>query len=146
MVRVEYVKLEPGAWAPERMTEGSAGFDLRACLGESVEIGTGQVVLVPTGLSLAIPPGHEGQLRPRSGLALKHGVTLANSPGTIDCDYRGPVGILLVNHGKAPFRVSSGERIAQLVIAPVVAATFDLVETLDVTSRGAGGFGHTGRS
>lgn len=146
MVRVEYVKLESGAWAPERMTEGSAGFDLRACLREPVEIGSGQVVLVPTGLSLAIPPGHEGQLRPRSGLALKYGVTLANSPGTIDCDYRGPVGILLVNHGKAPFRVSPGERIAQLVIAPVVAATFDLVETLDATSRGAGGFGHTGRA
>jgi len=145
MVRVEFLKLDPAAAPPERMTSGSAGFDLRACLESPIEIPAGEVVLVPTGLALAIPSGFEGQLRPRSGLALKHGVTLANSPGTIDCDYRGPVGILLVNHGRAPFCVQPGERIAQLVIAPVAGAQFEEVGTLEQTSRGAGGFGHTGR-
>jgi dUTP pyrophosphatase len=145
MVQVEFMKLDPGARPPERMTGGAAGFDLRACLPEPMVIEAGRVVLVPTGLALAIPPGFEGQIRPRSGLALKHGVTVANSPGTIDCDYRGPVGILLVNLGATAFRVEPGERIAQLVIAPVSSATFLEVEALDATGRGAGGFGHTGR-
>ena len=145
MIRVEFMKLDAAARAPERMTEGASGFDLRACMPEPMDIEAGQVVLVPTGLALAIPPGFEGQIRPRSGLALKHAVTVANSPGTIDCDYRGPVGILLVNLGRAPFRIEPGERIAQIVIAPVSAARFEEVEALDGTPRGAGGFGHTGR-
>jgi dUTP pyrophosphatase len=145
MVRVEYMKLEPGAWAPERMTPGSAGLDLRACLAAPVVIESGRVALVPTGLAVAIPAGHEGQIRPRSGLALRHGVTLANSPGTIDSDYRGPVGVILINLGPAPFRVEPGDRIAQLVVAPVAHSSFEEVETLETTTRGQGGFGHTGR-
>lgn len=145
MVVVEFMKLDPEAFPPEKMTAGAAGFDLKACVREPVEIPPGRVLLVPTGLAVAIPEGFEGQVRPRSGLALKHGVTVANSPGTIDCDYRGPLGILLINHGPASFRVNPGERIAQLVIAPVHAATFREVESLDVTARGTGGFGHTGR-
>jgi dUTP pyrophosphatase len=145
MIQVEFMKLDPGAHPPEKMTDGASGFDLRACLAEPLEIGAGQVVLVPTGLAVAIPGGFEGQVRPRSGLALKHAVTVANSPGTIDCDYRGPLGILLVNLGRTPFIVTSGERIAQLVIAPVAPAVFREVDTLEATRRGAGGFGHTGR-
>jgi dUTP pyrophosphatase len=101
--------------------------------------------IVPTGLRVKIPDGFEIQIRPRSGLALKHGITLPNTPGTIDSDYRGPLGVLLVNLGAAPYVVSHGERIAQMIVAPVVQARFDLVETLDDTARGAGGFGSTGR-
>jgi dUTP pyrophosphatase len=102
--------------------------------------------LVPTGLRLAIPAGFEVQIRPRSGLALKHGITLPNSPGTIDSDYRGPLGVILMNAGDAPFAVRHGERIAQMVLAPVVQAQFDLVAHLPETDRGSGGFGSTGRS
>jgi len=145
MVRVEYMKLEPGAFAPERMTPGSAGLDLRACLSAPVVIESGRVALVPTGLAVAIPEGYEGQVRPRSGLALQHGVTVANSPGTIDSDYRGPVGVILINLGPVPFRVGPGDRIAQLVVAPVARSSFEEVETLETTARGQGGFGHTGR-
>jgi dUTP pyrophosphatase len=143
-VRVEFSRLDARAAAPERMTPGSAGFDLRACLAEPVELPPGGRVLVPTGLVVAIPEGFEGQVRPRSGLALRHGVTLANSPGTIDSDYRGPLGVLLINLGRDAFRVEHGDRIAQLVISSVTAAEFTEVTTLDATSRGGGGFGHTG--
>lgn len=146
MVRIEYLKLKAGAQAPEKMTEGSAGFDLRACLEEPVTLEPHRAVLVPTGLALAIPPGYEGQIRPRSGLALKYGVTLANSPGTIDSDYRGPLNVILVNHGSDLFTVKSGDRIAQLVIARVEPVRFEEAPELGGTSRGGGGFGHTGTS
>ncbi len=140
------MKLGPGARAPERMTEGAAGYDLRACLESPVILQPGRATLVPTGLALAIPGGFEGQIRPRSGLALKHGVTLANSPGTIDSDYRGPVNIILVNHGAEPFHVNTGDRIAQLVIARVEPVRFEETNELGRTERAEGGFGHTGTS
>ncbi len=135
---------------PAYATAGAAGADIRANLPEDAR--TGGLTLhpmerrvVPTGLRLAIPAGFEVQLRPRSGLALKHGITLINTPGTIDSDYRGPLGVLLVNLGAAPFVVTHGERIAQMVLAPVAQAGFRLVDSLDDTARGEGGFGSTGR-
>ena len=144
-VEVEFVRLDPRAAPPERMTEGAAGFDLRACLAEPLEVAAGGRALVPTGLSLAIPAGYEGQIRPRSGLARSQGLTILNAPGTIDSDYRGPVGILLVNLGEVTCRIEHGERIAQLVIAPVVRSEFLERPRLGATDRGDGGFGHTGR-
>ena len=134
---------------PERRTAGSAGYDLSAAVEADLEIGPGERVAVPTGFAVAIPPGFEGQMRPRSGLALKHGVTLINAPGTIDSDYRGELHVLLWNTGDAPFLVRRGERVAQLLIAPVIEAKWELVESADAlgdTPRGSGGFGHTGRS
>jgi len=128
------------------MTDGAAGLDLAAALDSSMTIAPGDRALVPTGLALAIPPGFEGQVRPRSGLAVKHGVTCLNSPGTIDADYRGEVKVLLINHGREPFVVQNGERIAQLVIAPVTRAQLAEVTELPDSARGAGGFGSTGRS
>lgn len=124
----------------------AAGADLAAAVaeGESLSIPPEGRMLVPTGFALAIPAGYEGQVRPRSGLAAKHGVTVLNAPGTIDADYRGEVQVLLVNHGERPFAVIRGMRIAQLVIAPVTAAAFGEVESLPDTTRGAGGFGSTG--
>jgi dUTP pyrophosphatase len=130
---------------PSRMTEGSSGFDLHAAIRESIVLEPGQRILVPTGWSMAIPIGWEGQIRPRSGLALKHGITALNSPGTIDADYRGEVGVILIHHGQEPFTIQRGERIAQLVIQPVPAVQWAEVVELDDTERGAGGFGHTGR-
>jgi len=134
---------------PEYATAGAAGADLRANLDEAdraegVTIAPGARVLVPTGLRMAIPPGFEVQIRPRSGLALKHGVTVANAPGTIDSDYRGPVGVILINLGAAAFVIEHGARIAQMVVAPVVQAKIAEVAALDQTARGAGGFGSTG--
>ena len=124
----------------------AAGADLAAAVaeGESLSIPPEGRMLVPTGFALAIPAGYEGQVRPRSGLAAKHGVTVLNAPGTIDADYRGEVQVLLVNHGERPFAVIRGMRIAQLVIAPVTAAAFAEVESLPDTTRGAGGFGSSG--
>lgn len=145
-VAIEFVRLDSRATAPEKMTDGAAGYDLRACLAEPIELAAGGRALVPTGLSLAIPAGFEGQIRPRSGLALKHGLTVLNAPGTIDSDYRGPVGILLVNLGETTSRIEHGDRIAQIVIAPVVRAEFLERTTIGATERGPGGFGHTGRS
>ena len=135
---------------PAYETEGAAGADLRANLPpeyreEGLEIAPGARALVPTGLRVALPAGWEMQVRPRSGLALRHGVTLANAPGTIDADYRGPLGVILVNLGEAPYRVLHGERIAQAVIAPCAQARIVAVDVLDATARGAGGFGSTGR-
>ena len=132
---------------PSYETAGAAGADLRANFPDrgGVEITPGARELVPTGLRLAIPAGYEVQLRPRSGLALKHGITLPNSPGTIDSDYRGPLGVIVMNAGTEPFRVAHGDRIAQMVVAPVVQGIFRLVEALDDTARGEGGFGSTGR-
>ncbi|PYE84802.1 dUTP diphosphatase [Pseudoroseicyclus aestuarii] len=140
---------DPEVPLPEYQTAGAAGADLRANLPEA-QRGTGMLLapgaraLVPTGLRLAIPEGYEVQLRPRSGLALKHGITLPNSPGTIDSDYRGPLGVIVMNAGEAPFTVEHGMRIAQMVLAPVLRARFELAEALDETTRGGGGFGSTG--
>ena len=135
---------------PAYETPGAAGADIRANLpadmrSAGVELAPGDRALIPTGLRMEIPSGHEVQLRPRSGLALKHGVTLPNTPGTIDADYRGPVGVILINLGTSPFTVTHGERIAQMVLAPVTRAKFDEVEVLSDTERGSGGFGSTGR-
>lgn len=132
---------------PSYESAGAAGADLRANFPDrsAVEIAPGARALVPTGLRMSIPVGYEVQVRPRSGLALKHGVTVANAPGTIDSDYRGEVGVILVNLGSEPFVVTHGERIAQMVVAPVVQAALEVVEALDETARGAGGFGSTGR-
>ncbi|MDR9394833.1 dUTP diphosphatase [Roseovarius sp. SYSU LYC5161] len=133
---------------PRYETDGSAGADLRANFPQDrragIVLAPGARALVPTGLRLAIPEGYEVQLRPRSGLALKHGITLPNSPATIDGDYRGPLGVILMNAGEADFRVTHGARIAQMVVAPVVRAVFETVESLAPTARGAGGFGSTG--
>ncbi|MEK0165314.1 dUTP diphosphatase [Phaeobacter sp. JH20_36] len=132
---------------PAYQTSGAAGADLRANLPDraSLTLAPGARALVPTGLRLAIPEGYEVQIRPRSGLALKHGITLPNTPGTIDSDYRGPLGVIVMNAGEAAFDIAHGDRIAQMVVAPVLRAEFQLVETLDETPRGSGGFGSTGQ-
>ena len=130
---------------PRYMTDGAAGMDVVAAVLEELVLEPGQRALVPTGLRLAVPDGYEVQVRPRSGLALRHGISQVNAPGTIDSDYRGEVGVLLVNLGQEPFVVRRGERIAQLVVAPVARAGVELVASLDETERGSGGFGHTGR-
>ena len=129
---------------PAYETAGAAGADLRANLTAPVTLAPGARALIPTGLRMAIPDGFEVQIRPRSGLALKHGMTLLNTPGTIDSDYRGPLGVIMVNLGQDPFEVIHGMRIAQMVVAPVVQAGFRAVAQLDDTARGAGGFGSTG--
>ena len=131
---------------PEYQTAGAAGMDLRAALAEAVTLSPGERRFVKTGLSLAIPHGFEGQVRPRSGLALRHGIGMVNTPGTIDSDYRGPVGVILVNLGAEPFVVEPLARIAQMVIAPVTRAEFALSDDLGATERGSGGFGSTGTS
>lgn len=133
---------------PAYETTGSAGMDLRAAIGdgEVLEIAPGARAAVPTGLVFEIPDGFEGQVRPRSGLALRHGITCLNTPGTVDADYRGEVKVLLINLGDAPFTIERGERIAQMVIAPVTQAGWEVVTELSATARGAGGFGSTGRS
>lgn len=128
---------------PRYMTPGAAGLDL--CADEAVELSPGERRLVPTGLSLEIPPGYEGQVRPRSGLALRHGVGMVNAPGTVDSDYRGEVGVLLVNWGRDRVSLARGERIAQLVVAPVERVALDLVDRLGGSQRGGGGFGSTGK-
>jgi dUTP pyrophosphatase len=127
------------------MSDGAAGLDLAASLESEVTIPPGQRQLVGTGIAIALPRGFEAQVRPRSGLALKHGVTVLNTPGTIDEDYRGEIKVLLINHGQEAFVVRSGERIAQLVIAAVARVQLDEVSSLDATVRGDGGYGHTGR-
>ena len=137
---------DPALPLPEYQTAGSAGADLRADLGGgALTLAPGQIALVPTGLRVQIPEGYEMQIRPRSGLAFKHGIGLPNTPGTIDSDYRGPLGVLLINFGAEPFTISHGERIAQAVIAPVVQARFEMATELGQTTRGEGGFGSTGR-
>jgi len=130
--------------SPRYMTEKSSGMDLIAAVEEDVILDPGQRRLIPTGIAVSIPEGYEAQIRPRSGLALRDGVTLVNTPGTIDADYRGEVGILLINHGEKPFCVKRGDRIAQMVITPVVRAQVEWTEDLDETRRNEGGFGHTG--
>lgn len=130
---------------PAYATEGSAGLDLRAAVTEELAIPPGGRALVPTGIRIAVPPGYEAQVRPRSGLALRHGVIVLNTPGTIDSDYRGPVGVILANLGEQLFVVRRGDRIAQLVLAPVARAVLEVVPSLPDTQRGEGGFGHTGQ-
>jgi len=152
-VAVPIQRLDHGADLPlpKYQTAGAAGVDLLAAVNEPVSLEPGAYALVPTGITIAVPIGHEAQVRPRSGLAFKHGVTVLNAPGTIDSDYRGEVGVLLINHGKEPFVVNRGERIAQMVVAPLtrvvwqsmgVASTSE--DKLSATERGQGGFGSTG--
>ncbi|NIQ96401.1 MAG: dUTP diphosphatase [Desulfuromonadales bacterium] len=145
-VTVKVQRLRGDANVPSYMTDLAAGMDLYAALDEPLVLKSGDRILVPTGIALSIPPGFEGQVRPRSGLALRCGVSLVNSPGTIDADYRGEIGIILINHGREDFIVNHGDRIAQLVIGPVRRARFEIVEDLDGTRRSSGGFGHTGVS
>jgi dUTP pyrophosphatase len=143
--RIEIRRLHPEAALPSHMTPGSAGLDLKACLPEGpIDLPPGARRLVPTGLQLALPPGHEGQVRPRSGLALRLGLTVLNAPGTIDADYRGELGVLLVNLGQEPVTIAHGDRIAQLVVARVAACEVVEVDVLADTLRGSGGFGSTG--
>jgi dUTP pyrophosphatase len=134
-----------GATVPEYKTEGASGADICAFLPEPLILAPGERKLVPTGIFVEIPSGFEIQVRPRSGLALKHGVTVLNAPGTIDSDYRGEIGIVLVNLGNEPFHVASGDRIAQLVVSPTVRAHFIASDSLTDTARGAGGYGSTGK-
>ena len=129
---------------PRYMTEKSAGMDIFAAVAQEEVIGPGERRMIPTGVMIAVPEGYEAQIRPRSGLAVKNGITLINSPGTIDADYRGEVNLLLVNHGSRPYIVKRGERIAQMVVQRVCRVLWDPCNTLDPTSRGSGGFGHTG--
>ncbi len=133
-----------GYAVPEYQTAGAAGADLRACVTSPIQINPGDRRLVPTGLRLEIPSGYEAQVRPRSGLAFKNGITVLNSPGTIDSDYRGEIGVVLHNAGKEIFTVNHGDRIAQLVIAPVCRAVFEIHDLLSDTDRGCGGYGSTG--
>ncbi|WP_223275784.1 dUTP diphosphatase [Paenibacillus elgii] len=129
---------------PQKMSELASGFDLHAAVSEPVDLGPGERALIPTGFALAMPAGLEAQIRPRSGLAFKHGITSLNTPGTIDADYRGEVKVLLINHGKETFTINRNERIAQMVFQTVPLITLTEVNELDETERGAGGFGHTG--
>ncbi|MCQ2208398.1 MAG: dUTP diphosphatase [Paludibacteraceae bacterium] len=134
-----------GNQLPRYATAQSAGLDLQANIEEPITIGSLERAMVPTGLFIALPDGYEAQIRPRSGLAAKHGITVLNSPGTIDADYRGEIKVVLVNLSKEPFTINNGERIAQMVVAKCEQAEWEQVETLDATERGEGGFGHTGR-
>ena len=149
MVRVPVVRLPHGEGLdlPRYQSTGAAGLDLVAAVAadEPVSLARGQRRLVPTGLSIALPDGYEAQVRPRSGLALKNGVTVLNAPGTVDSDYRGEIGVILINLGEEPFVIARGDRIAQMVIAPVSQLEFEETSTLASSARGAGGFGSTGR-
>jgi dUTP pyrophosphatase len=147
LVEVRRLPHGEGLALPAYQTEHAAGMDLVAAVAEAtpLTLAPGGRALVPTGLAIALPPGFEGQVRPRSGLALKHGVTVLNAPGTIDADYRGEVSVILINHGTEPFVIRRGERIAQLVVAPVTRADLAPAVVLGETTRNAGGFGSTGR-
>lgn len=129
---------------PQYMTEGSAGLDLFAAVEKSETLQPGEIKLIPTGLSMALPQGYEAQIRPRSGLALRHGITMVNTPGTVDADYRGEIGLIMINLGQEPFLINRGDRVAQMVINKVARAEFAEVEDLEQTSRSSGGFGSTG--
>jgi dUTP pyrophosphatase len=148
-VKVDFIWLDHGRGleAPRQQSAGAAGVDLLAALGasETMTIEPGKRALVPSGMAIALPAGYEAQVRPRSGLAAKHGVTVLNTPGTIDADYRGEIKVILINHGDAAFTIQRGDRIAQMVVAPVSRIDFEQTESLDATERGAGGFGSTGR-
>ncbi len=143
-IEVQVLPHGEGLPLPSYQTADASGLDLHAAVGEPVTIPPGGITVVPTGLKIAVPPGYEAQVRPRSGLALKHGITIPNSPGTVDADYRGEVCVIMLNAGRAPFTVNRGDRIAQMVIAPVVQAGLRVVAELPGTARAEGGFGHTG--
>jgi dUTP pyrophosphatase len=144
-VKIKRVRPEKGHTLPRYMTAHAAGMDLCADLDQEVVLEPGERTLVPTGIAIELPEGYEAQIRPRSGLALKHGISLVNAPGTIDADYRGEIGVIVINHGTEPFVIGHNERIAQMVFAPFSRAVFEEVAELGETERGAGGFGHTGR-
>lgn len=146
-IKVAIKRIRPAAdlSLPCYMTTHSAGMDLYADLAADVTLLPGSRLLVPTGIAIALPEGYEAQIRPRSGLALKHGISLVNSPGTIDADYRGEIGVILINHGDVPFLLKRGERIAQMVVARYSRVEWDEQSDLEETGRGTGGFGHTGR-
>ena len=151
MTRLAFQRLpgfDPNIALPAYETRDAAGMDIRANFEDrgSVILEPGARALIPSGFAMALEPGFEAQIRPRSGLALKHGISLVNTPGTIDADYRGPIGIILINHGSDAFTINHGERIAQMVIAPVTQADVAAVDALDQTARGSGGFGSTGTS
>ncbi|MEM8987756.1 MAG: dUTP diphosphatase [Pseudomonadota bacterium] len=145
-VKLKWLPHGEGLEAPAYQTELAAGADIRAAVPEDapVTLQPGERYLTPTGLAMALPPGYECQIRPRSGLSVKHGVSMVNAPGTVDADYRGEVKVNLINMGQEPFVIRRGERIGQMVIAPVVQAAFEVADELDDTARGAGGFGSTG--
>ena len=143
-VPIQVLSHGAGLPLPSYATPGSAGMDLRAALAGPLAIQPGQRLLIPTGIAISVPQGYEAQVRPRSGLAIKHGITMLNSPGTIDSDYRGEIKVIAINHGDAAFAIEPGERIAQLIIAPVARAIWVPAENLEATARGEGGFGHTG--
>jgi dUTP pyrophosphatase len=143
-VRIKRLPHGHGVPMPTRMTEHAAGFDLSAAVPAPLTLAPGDIQVIPCGFAMAIPPGYEAQVRPRSGLASRHGITLVNSPGTIDADYRGEVMVPLINHGHSPFVVERAMRIAQLLILPVPPVQLLEVDQLDDTTRGASGFGHTG--
>ena len=143
-VKIKRLPHNPDLPLPEKMSELSSGFDLMAALDESLSIAPGDTALIPTGFALSIPKGFEGQVRPRSGLAVKRGLTILNAPGTVDADYRGELKVALVNLGTETVTLKRGDRIGQLVIAPVPAVTLEETSSLDPTTRGDGGFGHTG--
>lgn len=142
---VAIIKLHPEAQIPRYMSLHAAGLDLCAVLEKPITLHPTERCLIPTGLAMALPEGFEAQIRPRSGLALRNGITLVNSPGTIDADYRGELKVIIINHGQEKVVIEHGERIAQMVIAPVVHVELKQVDSLDVTQRNSGGFGHTGR-
>jgi dUTP pyrophosphatase len=144
IVSIASLKNAEGLPVPHYQTEHAAGVDLYAAVDDDTVLEAGKWKLVPTGIAVAIPPGYEGQVRPRSGLALKNGIGLLNAPGTIDADYRGELGVILFNFSDIPFTIRRGDRVAQLVFAKLVTATFEKVDELSETKRGAGGFGHTG--
>ncbi len=143
-IHIKRLKKDHPISLPQYMTEGSSGMDLFASLEKEVILAPGERRLIPTGISVAIPEGFEGQIRPRSGLAIQKGIGIVNGPGTIDADYRGEIGVLLINFGKEPFTIRDGDRIAQMVISQVFRATFEEVDDLPATRRQEGGFGHTG--
>jgi len=145
VLRVERLPGTSDLPAPRYMSEWAAGLDLCAAVEGSVTLAPGRYAVVPTGIRIALPAGYEAQLRPRSGLAAQHGVTVLNAPGTIDADYRGEVRAILINHGAEPFVIHRGDRIAQLVVAPAPRVEVELVDELNETQRGSGGFGHTGQ-
>ncbi|MDD3536525.1 MAG: dUTP diphosphatase [Candidatus Cloacimonetes bacterium] len=145
-MKLSFRRLNPDAPLPSRMSELAAGYDLYACLPEALSLLPGETRAIPTGIAISLPAGYEAQLRPRSGLALKHGITVLNSPGTIDADYRGEIMVILINHGSKSFTISPAMRIAQMVFARVESPLWEERDCLDETARSSGGFGHTGEN
>jgi len=144
IIKVKRLDNNPDLPLPSYHSDGSSGLDLCAAVEKEITLKAGEIRLIPTGLSISLPRGYEAQVRPRSGLALKHGLGLVNSPGTIDADYRGEIGVIVINWGKESFTIRRGDRIAQMVIGRVYRAQFEEVDEIDSTARGEGGFGHSG--